>query len=126
MNSFLTFYKKHGFSLRQVCYRKNGHNEIDEPMFTQPLMYKKIKQMKTCLAKYAEKLIAEGTVSQQEYEVSQGLTVVLKGHQKSHSSSSDSYSCGISLLTLAWPWDWVTKPNKAANVLVAASFERGQ
>ena len=39
-------------------------------MFTQPLMYKKIKQMKTCLVKYAEKLIAGGTVSQQEYEVS--------------------------------------------------------
>lgn len=54
----------------QVCYRKNGHNEIDEPMFTQPLMYKKIKQMKTCLVKYAEKLIEEGTMTQQEYEVS--------------------------------------------------------
>ena len=33
-------------------------------------MYKKIKQMKTCLAKYAEKLIGEGTITQPEYEVS--------------------------------------------------------
>lgn len=47
-----------------------GHNEMDEPMFTQPLMYKQIKKQKPVLQKYAEKLIAEGAVSRQEYEVS--------------------------------------------------------
>uniref|UniRef100_A0A671S7N6 2-oxoglutarate dehydrogenase complex component E1 n=1 Tax=Sinocyclocheilus anshuiensis TaxID=1608454 RepID=A0A671S7N6_9TELE len=52
-----------------VCYRRNGHNEMDEPMFTQPLMYKQIKKQKGVLQKYAEKLIAEGAVSRQEYEV---------------------------------------------------------
>jgi len=46
-----------------------GHNEMDEPMFTQPLMYKQIKKQKPVLHKYAEKLIAEGAVSRQEYEV---------------------------------------------------------
>lgn len=46
-----------------------GHNEMDEPMFTQPLMYKQIKKQKPVLQKYAEKLIAEGAVSRQEYEV---------------------------------------------------------
>lgn len=51
-----------------VCYRKNGHNEIDEPMFTQPLMYKKIKNMKHVLGKYSDQLIQEGVVTQQEYE----------------------------------------------------------
>lgn len=42
---------------------------MDEPMFTQPLMYKQIKKQKPVLLKYAEKLIAEGAVTRQEYEV---------------------------------------------------------
>ncbi|XP_072376948.1 2-oxoglutarate dehydrogenase complex component E1 isoform X3 [Diabrotica undecimpunctata] len=49
-----------------VCYRRNGHNEIDEPMFTQPLMYRKIKQTKACIDKYAEQLITEGIVTEDE------------------------------------------------------------
>ncbi|CAH1183427.1 unnamed protein product [Phaedon cochleariae] len=49
-----------------VCYRRNGHNEIDEPMFTQPLMYRKIKSTKPCLDKYSEQLISEGIVSEDE------------------------------------------------------------
>lgn len=56
-------------SIFQVSYRRNGHNEIDEPMFTQPLMYQKIAKQPGVLAKYAEKLIAEGNLTQQEYEV---------------------------------------------------------
>uniref|UniRef100_A0A673Y8K9 2-oxoglutarate dehydrogenase complex component E1 n=1 Tax=Salmo trutta TaxID=8032 RepID=A0A673Y8K9_SALTR len=51
-----------------VCYRRLGHNEMDEPMFTQPLMYKQIKKQKGVMQKYGEKLIAEGAVSRQEYE----------------------------------------------------------
>jgi 2-oxoglutarate dehydrogenase E1 component len=45
-----------------VCYRRHGHNETDEPAFTQPLMYKAINRMKTTRTLYAEKLAAEGTV----------------------------------------------------------------
>uniref|UniRef100_A0A3Q2WHB8 2-oxoglutarate dehydrogenase complex component E1 n=1 Tax=Haplochromis burtoni TaxID=8153 RepID=A0A3Q2WHB8_HAPBU len=41
---------------------------LEFPMFTQPLMYKQIKKQKPVLQKYAEKLIAEGAVSRQEYE----------------------------------------------------------
>lgn len=53
----------------QVCYRRFGHNEMDEPMFTQPLMYKQIHRQEHVLKKYSEKLIAEGVVILQEFEV---------------------------------------------------------
>lgn len=42
---------------------------MDEPMFTQPLMYKQIKKQKSVLNKYGEKVIAEGVVTTQEFEV---------------------------------------------------------
>ena len=45
-----------------VCYRRHGHNENDEPAFTQPLMYKSIRALATTRALYAEKLAAEGSV----------------------------------------------------------------
>ncbi len=50
------------FVLDIVCYRRHGHNEADEPAFTQPLMYKAIREQKTTRTLYAERLAAEGTV----------------------------------------------------------------
>ncbi|MBN8544041.1 MAG: 2-oxoglutarate dehydrogenase E1 component [Alphaproteobacteria bacterium] len=49
-----------------ICYRKYGHNEGDEPMFTQPIMYKTIAQKQLPARIYAQKLIAEGTLSEDE------------------------------------------------------------
>lgn len=53
----------------QVSNRRFGHNEMDEPMFTQPLMYKLIRRQEHVLKKYSGHLIAEGVVTLQEYEV---------------------------------------------------------
>jgi 2-oxoglutarate dehydrogenase E1 component len=50
------------------CYRRLGHNEGDEPAFTQPLMYQKIKGRPTVSAVYTEKLIADGTLKPEEGE----------------------------------------------------------
>ena len=50
------------------CYRKYGHNEGDEPSFTQPLMYKKIKEHPSTLQKFADRLISEKVLTKEEFE----------------------------------------------------------
>ena len=50
------------------CYRRFGHNEGDEPMFTNPLMYKKIKGHKTSLSLYTERLVKDGLIPEGEIE----------------------------------------------------------
>lgn len=51
-----------------VGYRKYGHNETDQPAFTQPLMYQKIAQKKSVIDYYTEQLIKENTFSQADIE----------------------------------------------------------
>ncbi|MEM6888651.1 MAG: 2-oxoglutarate dehydrogenase E1 component [Pseudomonadota bacterium] len=50
------------------CYRRFGHNEGDEPMFTNPMMYKKIKGHKTTLSLYTERLVKDGLIPEGEIE----------------------------------------------------------
>ena len=50
------------------CYRRFGHNEGDEPMFTNPIMYKKIKTHKTTLSLYTERLVKDGLIPEGEIE----------------------------------------------------------
>jgi 2-oxoglutarate dehydrogenase E1 component len=50
------------------CYRRFGHNEGDEPMFTNPAMYSTIRKQKTTLQLYTERLVADGLIPEGEIE----------------------------------------------------------
>ena len=54
------------------CWRKHGHNESDEPAFTQPLLYKTIASMKPIGRSLAERLVASGEFSQEEIDSIEG------------------------------------------------------
>ncbi|NVJ71464.1 MAG: 2-oxoglutarate dehydrogenase E1 component [Alphaproteobacteria bacterium] len=51
-----------------ICYRRFGHNESDEPAFTQPLMYGAIKNHPSVVKLYADRLIAEGVITAEKFE----------------------------------------------------------
>ena len=49
-----------------ICYRRHGHNEGDDPSFTQPVMYRKIKEHPSVGTLYAERLVREGVIRAEE------------------------------------------------------------
>lgn len=49
-----------------VCYRRWGHNELDDPTFTQPLMYEVIQQKKSPPDQYAEQLVQKSVATPEE------------------------------------------------------------
>ncbi|MFC7737617.1 2-oxoglutarate dehydrogenase E1 component [Roseomonas sp. GCM10028921] len=55
-----------------VCYRRNGHNEIDEPTFTQPVLYRQIAAKIPVASAFTLRLIAEGLVTEEEVAAERG------------------------------------------------------
>jgi 2-oxoglutarate dehydrogenase E1 component len=51
-----------------VCYRRHGHNELDDPTFTQPVMYQKIAAHPSTLTLYREHLVHEGVVTEEQVD----------------------------------------------------------
>ena len=56
------------FVVDMFCYRRFGHNEIDEPSFTQPAMYKRISTLETVATLYGKRLVAEGVMTEEGVE----------------------------------------------------------
>ena len=74
-----------------IGYRKRGHNEIDEPRFTQPVMYQKIDKHPTCLEIYRNQLLNEGVVTQEDVKAT--TTLVQKSFDDAF-EAADSYVPG--------------------------------
>jgi 2-oxoglutarate dehydrogenase E1 component len=55
-----------------VCYRRNGHNEIDEPTFTQPLLYQRIAAKEPVASAFAARLVAEGIITEEDVAAERG------------------------------------------------------
>ncbi|MGH0037252.1 MAG: 2-oxoglutarate dehydrogenase E1 component [Myxococcota bacterium] len=66
----MTYRQRYGDDvvIDMVCYRRHGHNEGDEPAFTQPLLYSKIRKRPSVRRLYADHLVKEGTISSEEAE----------------------------------------------------------
>ncbi len=70
------------------CYRKHGHNESDEPAFTQPLMYRAIRSHPTAVEIYSKRLIKEGVVTDADVE---GMQAKFRARLDEELRAADSY-----------------------------------
>ena len=82
-----------------VCYRRFGHNEGDEPSFTQPIMYKKIKSHPTTLEIYGEKLSSEGLITGRDL---QNEKTKFKSFLENEFESSKNYKSELKWFDGAW------------------------
>ena len=107
-----------------VCYRRHGHNEGDEPAFTQPRLYKKIRDKKSVKTLYMEKLVAGGRISQEEADqieerqqnaLKEALEVI---HSKSPGPDEPYEPRG--------PWTGYNRVRPDIEIETAISFERLQ
>ena len=83
-----------------VCYRKQGHNETDQPSFTQPLMYKRIESQQSQLDKYVDKLLKDQTFTKED--IDEHKKWVWGMLNDSFDRSKDYQPTGKEWLTSAW------------------------
>ncbi|KAG8302734.1 hypothetical protein J6590_026937 [Homalodisca vitripennis] len=85
-----------------VCYRKHGHNEADQPMFTNPFMYKTIQKLKPVYVKYKEELLKHRVIDEEDVQKMEKYTSdwLHDGFEKAKS------------VTLVKARDWLDSPWK--------------
>ncbi|WPH00252.1 2-oxoglutarate dehydrogenase, mitochondrial [Acrodontium crateriforme] len=93
-----------------ICYRKQGHNETDQPSFTQPLMYKRIGEQKPVIDKYVQKLMDSHTFTKEDIE--EHKSWVWGMLEESFAKSKDYEPTSKEWLTSAW--DGFASPKELA------------
>ncbi len=71
-----------------VCYRRFGHNESDEPAFTQPIMYRNIRSHASAVEIYSKRLVSEGVVTEPEVDA---MKAEFRNHLDSELAAADSF-----------------------------------
>lgn len=99
-----------------VCYRKYGHNETDQPSFTQPRMYKAIKEQTPVLSKYIDSLVKEGSFT--EADIEEHKKWVWGMLEKAHDGSKDYKPSPKEWLSSSW--DGFPTPKELAETILPA------
>ncbi|MGO4684309.1 2-oxoglutarate dehydrogenase E1 component [Hyphomicrobium sp. 2TAF46] len=89
------------------CYRRHGHNETDEPMFTQPAMYKRIKSHPTVVDIYSKELLEDGVMTPAEFSE-------MKATVRANLDKEFSFSDGYKPNKADWldgRWSGITRPD---------------
>jgi len=114
-----------------VCYRKHGHNELDDPTFTQPVMYQQIAKHPSPVQQYRDRLIAAGVLTEQDADRRgtefRDLLNDAQGYARDFMPRLPIFAFGGLWKGLGWAGDdWSADTAVARPVLddVAASFTR--
>ncbi|KAJ5497433.1 Dehydrogenase E1 component [Penicillium fimorum] len=99
-----------------ICYRKNGHNEMDQPSYTQPLMYQQIANKVPQLDAYTTKLVEEGVVTREE--VTQMEADVWSKLSESLANSKSPQALEREYLTA--PWQDLKRPSEVSQEVYPA------
>jgi 2-oxoglutarate dehydrogenase E1 component len=86
--------------IEMVCYRRNGHNELDQPAFTQPKLYKEISRHPPTLDIFEKRLIEEGTLSKEECQEIRDFT--LESYEKDFEASKTYVKKETDWLSSRW------------------------
>lgn len=99
-----------------ICYRKHGHNEMDQPSFTQPIMYEQIERKVPHLELYSQKLIQEGVVTRKEIDQMENTA----WRTMTESLETKGNAHGLDREYLTTPWNGMKSPKEVAEDVLPA------